>query len=132
MATGSEIIVTEGINAEQGGKVVFATDVIATIANLAATEIDGIVSMSGTMVQDLTGIINTKKGLTKGVKVDVEDDTTAVELNVVVKYGYKIHEICKKAQENVKNAIEMMTGLKVANVNITVQSIVFDKEGKKE
>ncbi len=132
MTAETEIVVSEGIDTAQGGKVVFATDVIATIANLAATEIEGIVSMSGTMVQDISGILSTKKGLTKGVKVDVEDDTTSVELNVVVKYGYKLNDVCKKAQENVKNAIEMMTGLKVASVNIAVQSIVFDKEGKKE
>lgn len=132
MTTETEIVVSEGIDTAQGGKVVFATDVIATIASLAATEIEGIVSMNGTMVQDISGMLSTKKGLTKGVKVEVEDDTTAVELNVVVKYGYKLNEVCKKAQENVKSAIEMMTGLTVTSVNIAVQSIVFDKENKKD
>lgn len=132
MATENEIVVSNGIDTTEGGKVVFATDVIATIANLAATEIDGVVSMSGSMVEDISGILSSKKGLTKGVKVEIEDDTTAVELSVVVKYGYKLQEVCKKAQDNVKNAIEMMTGLKVKSVNISVQSIVFEKETNKE
>ncbi|MBQ2661436.1 MAG: Asp23/Gls24 family envelope stress response protein [Clostridia bacterium] len=132
MATENEIVVSNGIDTTEGGKVVFATDVIATIANLAATEIDGVVSMSGSMVEDISGILSSKKGLTKGVKVEIEDDTTAVDLSVVVKYGYKLQEVCKKAQDNVKNAIEMMTGLKVKSVNISVQSIVFEKETNKE
>ncbi|MBQ9832544.1 MAG: Asp23/Gls24 family envelope stress response protein, partial [Clostridia bacterium] len=86
------------------------------------------VGMSGSVVQDISGMLSSKKGLTKGVKVEVNEDTAAVDLNIVVKYGYKIHELCRKAQENVKSAIEMMTGLKVTVVNIAVQSIVFEKE----
>ena len=113
-----------------GGKIIFATDVIATIAGLAATEVDGVDSLSGTVVEGITGMLG-KKNLTKGIKVEVKEDEVALDMSLSVKYGTKIHEVCYKVQQGVKNAIETMTGLRVVMVNVTVQSVTFDKgEGK--
>ncbi len=116
---------------KEGGKVIFANDVIATIANLAATEVEGIVGLTGGVMEELTGKLG-KKSYTKGVKVEVNDEVAVVEMTVSVKYGSKIQAVCKQVQTNVKNSIETMTGLTVAQVNIFVQSIAFDKPQKAE
>jgi len=115
--------------ASSGGKVVFAEDVIATIAFLAANEIEGVEGMSGTAIEGLTEKLG-RKSYTKGIKVEVGNEECAVDLAVIVKYGFRIQDVCKKVQEAIKSAIETMTGLKVVEVNITVQSVVLEKEKK--
>ena len=117
--TAENEIVTECMQNE-GGKIIFAPDVVATIAGLAAADIKGITSMSGNVVEGFTEMFG-KKNLTKA------EDIVCVDLNVVVEYGYRIHEVCAKVQSEVKNAIETMTGLRVAQVNVAVQSISFAK-----
>ncbi|MEG1547801.1 MAG: Asp23/Gls24 family envelope stress response protein [Clostridia bacterium] len=118
-----------------GGKIIFAPDVIATIASLAATEVDGVDSMSGNVVEGLTGMLG-KKSYTKGVKVDVVDEKATVDISITAKYGFKIHEVCMQIQQSVKSAIETMTGLNVVTVNVAVQAVTFEKaeikEAKKE
>ena len=111
------------------GKVVFAEDVIATIAFLAANEIEGIEGTSGTALEGLTEKLG-RKSYTKGIKIEVGSEECAVDLVVIVKYGYRIQDVCKKVQEAIKTAIETMTGLKVVEVNIMVQSVVLEKEKK--
>ena len=110
----------------EGGKVMFATDVIATIANLATVEVDGVAGMSGGVMEEITGKLG-KKSYTKGIKVEVNDEITTIDMSIVVKYGHRIQDVCKNIQKSVKNAIETMTGLRVAAVNIAVQSIIFEK-----
>lgn len=115
-----------------GGKIIFATDVIATIAGLAATEVEGVDSLSGTVVEGITGMLASKKNFTKGIKVDVKEEDVVLDMSVAVKYGTKIHEVCRKVQQNVKNAVETMTGLRVMTVNVAVQSVTFEKAEKAE
>lgn len=116
----------------EGGKIVFAPDVIATIASLATAEVEGVESMGGGVVEGIAGMLN-KKSLTKGVKVEVGETEATVDMSVVIRFGLKIHEVCLNIQKSVKNAIETMTGLRVLQVNIAVQAISFDKpEVKKE
>ncbi|MBQ1821274.1 MAG: Asp23/Gls24 family envelope stress response protein [Clostridia bacterium] len=112
---------------ENGGKVVFAEDVVATIATLAAAEVEGVYGMSGTAFEGLGEKLG-KKNYTKGIKVEVGTIECAVDMSIIVRYGFKIQEVCRNVQIAVKNAIETMTGLKVVQVNITVNSIVFAKE----
>ncbi len=128
MATENEI--SRELCEVQGGKITFAPDVIATIASLAAAEIEGVDGMAGGVVEGLTGMLSNKKSMTKGVKVDVSEDEVSVEISVIVRYGFKLHEVCANIQKSIKNAIETMTGLKVVMVNVAVQSITFEK-GKK-
>lgn len=109
------------------GSVSFANDVIATIAGLAATEIDGVAGMTGNMMADISEILG-RKNLTKGVKVEVGKEEAAIDLYVLVYYGRSIIDVCNKVQENVKKAIETMTGLRVVEVNVFVQGIQFEKE----
>ncbi|MBQ7092518.1 MAG: Asp23/Gls24 family envelope stress response protein [Clostridia bacterium] len=115
----------------QGGKITFAPDVIATIASLAANEVEGVEGMSGTVVEGLTGMLN-KKNITKGIKVDINENVAVIDINVILKYGYKIHEVSVALQKSIKTTIENMTGLNVASVNVFVQSIAFDKPEKTE
>ncbi len=119
--TGAEVAVKE----TEGGRVVFADDVVATIAALAVAEVEGVASMSGGMVEGITEMLG-KKSLTKGVKVEVGQEEAAVDISVSIKYGYKIKEVCEKIQLAVKNAVETMTGLKVIEINVFVQSVAFD------
>lgn len=111
---------------ENGGKIVFAEDVVATIATLAAAEVEGVYGMSGSAFEGLGEKLG-KKNYTKGIKVEVGSVECAVDMSIIVRYGFKIQEVCRNVQTAVKNAIETMTGLKVVQVNISVNSIVFAK-----
>lgn len=112
---------------ENSGKIVFAEDVVATIATLAAAEVDGVYGMSGTAFEGIGEKLG-KKNYTKGIKVEVGSVECAVDMSIIVRYGFRIQEVCHNVQIAVKNAIETMTGLKVVQVNIAVNSIVFAKE----
>lgn len=111
--------------AMDNGTVTFANDVLAVIAGLAASEVEGVAGMSGG-----GGIAEmfSKKNLGKGVKITVNEKTASIDVTLIATYGFKIHEVCATVQQNVKKAIENMTGLNVACVNVHVQGIVFDKK----
>ena len=107
------------------GKVIFADEVVATIAGLAAVEVQGVASMSSGIVEKFG-----KKSPSRGVKVEVGEKETAIDLYVIVEYGVRIPEVAWNIQENVKKAVETMTGLNVVEVNIYIQGINFPKENK--
>ena len=116
------------INSEENdGKIVFAEDVVAPIATLAAAEVDGVYGMSGSAFEGIGEKLG-KKNYTKGIKVEVGSVECAVDMSIIVRYGFRIQEVCRNVQIAVKNAIETMTGLKTVQVNIAVNSIVFAKE----
>ncbi|MBR4434634.1 MAG: Asp23/Gls24 family envelope stress response protein [Clostridia bacterium] len=116
------------IQVNENGKVVFAPDVVATIANLAATEVKGVTGLGGGFADSITGILGGKKSYTKGVRVEVGSEEVAVDLSINVKYGSKIQDVSSEVQIEVKKAIEMMTGLRVVEVNVFVQSVTFEDE----
>jgi uncharacterized alkaline shock family protein YloU len=109
-----------------GGRIVFADDVVATIAALAVADVEGVSALSGGMVEGITEMLG-KKNVTKGIKVEVGTEEAAVDISVSIKYGFKIKEVCENIQLAVKNAIETMTGLKVIEINVFVQSVTFDQ-----
>ena len=113
------------------GTIRIADEVVSIIAGLAATEIDGIAGMSGGLVGGIAEMLG-KKNFAKGVKVEVGEKEAAVDLYIIVKYGVRIPDIALAVQENVKRAIESMTGLSVVEVNIHVQGVGFPEEEKKE
>lgn len=110
------------------GEVQIADEVVAIIAGLAATEVEGVGSMAGNITNELVGKLG-MKNLSKGVKVDVLENVVCVNLNLNLEYGYSIPETCKKVQEKVKTAIENMTGLEVSDVNISIAGVALE-EGK--
>ena len=109
------------------GEVKIADEVVAIIAALAATEVDGVASMAGNITNEVIGKLGIKN-LTKGVKVDVLEGVVTVSLALNLKYDYSIMEVTKKVQEKVKNAVENMTGLEVADVNIKVAGVEMEKQ----
>ena len=115
------------LNNEEFGTVKIANDVVAMIAGLAATEVDGVGAMVGNITNELMGKVGMKKQ-TKGVKVDILDGNVSVELAVTMEYGFNIPTTCNKVQEKVKNAIETMTGFKVSDVNSRIVGIKMASE----
>lgn len=109
-------------NSDEFGTVKIANDVVAMIAGLATTEVDGVSDMVGNITNELMGKVGIKKQ-TKGVRVDIIDRIVSVDLAVTLEYGYNIPATCSKLQEKVKSAIETMTGLEVADVNIRIVAI---------
>ncbi|WP_132769437.1 Asp23/Gls24 family envelope stress response protein [Tepidibacillus fermentans] len=109
------------------GKIKIESDVVAMIAGLAATDTEGVASMSGGITEGLAKRVS-GKNVTKGVRVEVGETETAIDIRVVIKYGYKIHEVARKLQQNVKEAVESMTGLHVVEVNIHVEGVELQKE----
>lgn len=108
------------------GTVQIADEVVAIIAGLAATEVQGVASMAGNITNELVGKLG-MKNLSKGVKVDVLENIVCVDLSLNLSYGYSIPETCKKVQERVKAAIENMTGLQVSDVNISISSVELEE-----
>lgn len=109
-------------NGEEFGTVKIANDVVAMIAGLAATEINGVSAIVGHSANELMSKVGMKRQI-KGVKVDIIEKTVSVEIAVYLDYGFNIPTTCKKVQEKVKNAVETMTGLEVADVNIRIVGI---------
>lgn len=103
-----------------------ADDVVAIIAGLAATEVEGVAAMAGNVSNELMSRVGMKK-LSKGVKVDVLDKHVTVDLAIMMEYGYNIPATCQKVQMKVKTAIENMTGLQVTDVNIRIAGVNMQK-----
>ncbi len=112
------------------GATKIADEVVSIIAGLAAMEVKGIAGMSGGVVGGIAEMLG-RKNLTKGVKVQVGEKEAAVDLYIIVEYGIRIPDIALEIQNNVKEAIERMTGLKVVEVNVHVQGVVFPQEEAK-
>ena len=104
------------------GEVRIADEVVAIIAGLAATEVDGVDSMAGNITNELVGRLG-MKNLSKGVKVDVTEEHVSVDLSLNIKYGYNIPDVSEKVQDKVKSAIENMTGLTVLDVDIRIAGV---------
>ena len=109
-------------NDSSKGEVKIADEVVAIIAGLAATEVDGVDSMAGNITNELVGKLG-MKNLSKGVKVEVTEEHVSVNMSLNLKYGYSIPQVCETVQEKVKNAIENMTGLTVLDVNIKIAGV---------
>ncbi len=110
----------------QMGTVKIADDVVAMIASLAASEVDGVSAMVGTITNELMSRVG-MRNLTKGVKVEVIGKAVRADIAVMLEYGYNIPATCQKVQEKVKAAIENMTGLEVSDVNIRIAGVNMQK-----
>ncbi len=111
------------LKADAMGEVQVADEVITIIAGLAATEVEGVTSMYGNITKDLVSRLG-MKNLSKGVRITMdEENKVTVDLALNIAYGYTIPEVSAKVQEKVKSAIENMTGLAVAGVNIRIAEV---------
>ncbi len=110
----------------QIGEVKIADDVVATIAGLATTEVEGVASMQGNLTNEIVGKLGVKN-LSKGVKIELMRGKVHAELSVIMRYGYSIPKTCNAIQDRVKTAIENMTGLDVESVHIRIVGVETEK-----
>jgi len=110
------------------GKIRIAPQVIEMIAKQSTLEIEGVVDLSGSFAGEIKEFLGRNKHTVKGIKVEVGEAETSVDVSVVIKYGYNITEIAEKIQENVKTSIENMTGLNVVKVNVHINGIEFEEK----
>ena len=125
-----EVFVLEDIlnnENDEYGSVKISNDVVAIIAGVAATEVDGVAGMSGGITGGITEMLG-MKNLSKGVKVEVGEEETAIDIFIIVEYGTKIGEVGIKVQKNVKDTVETMTGVNVIEVNVNIQGVNLLKE----
>jgi uncharacterized alkaline shock family protein YloU len=118
------ILMSEDI---QNGLIRISDDVVSTIAGLAALETPGIAAMSGGISEGLAKRLS-GKNVQRGVSVEVGQVEAAIDLRVIVNYGSRIQVVCRELQENVREAVENMTGLTVVEVNVKVEGVAFREE----
>jgi len=109
-----------------------ANEVIAVIAGKAVSEVPGVASMAGGLAGGITEVLSGKKNLAKAIKVESDGAETQIDVNIVVEYGSRIPDVAFEIQNRVKKAVESMTGLKVAEVNIHVQGVKTESETEVE
>lgn len=111
---------------KNGGEVLIANDVIATIACVATTEVEGVAAMSGNITNEIIGKLGVKNA-SKGARIDLENGEVRADLSITMKYGYSIPKVCAQVQERVAAAIRNMTGLEVVKVNLHVVGVNIQK-----
>ncbi len=114
------------IKEDKLGEVKIADEVVAIIAGLASTEVEGVSSMAGNITNELVSKLG-MKNLSKGIRVKVSEGVVRVDVALNIAYGYAIMDVSLKVQERVKAAIENMTGLEVSGVNVRIASVVMGK-----
>ena len=108
-------------NTENGIEI--SNDVIAVIAGVAVSEVQGVASMSGGFAGGITEVLSGKKNMAKGIKVDKTENTAKIDVNIIVEYGSRIPDVAFEIQNRVKKSVESMTGFKVEEVNVNVQGV---------
>ncbi len=107
---------------QENGTLLIADEVIASIAGIAATEVEGVVRLNGNITNEIVSKIGMNV-LSKGVRIAIEDTKVKIEMNCELKYGCAIPEVSKAVQERVKQSVENMTGLEVVRVNVYVAAV---------
>ena len=115
-----EVIDLEEVDSNE---IKISDDVVATIAGMAVSEVQGVAGMAGGFAGGITEVFSGKKSLTKGIKADVGEKETKIDVNIIVEYGTRIPDVAFEIQSKVKKAVESMTGLTVTAVNVHVQGV---------
>ena len=118
-----ENIQDENKKAETENGIEISNDVIAVIAGVAVSEVQGVASMSGGFAGGITEVLSGKKNMAKGIKVDKTENTAKIDVNIIVEYGSRIPDVAFEIQNRVKKSVESMTGFKVEEVNVHVQGV---------
>ena len=117
-------------NGSDGIKI--ASDVIAVISGVAVSEVKGVFAMAGGFAGGITEVLKGKKNLSKGIKVETENNKAKIDVNIIVEYGARIPDVAFEIQNRVKKSVEEMTGLKVEEVNVHVQGVNTQKLTEEE
>ena len=112
---------------DQTEKIEISNDVIAVIAGVAVSEVQGVAGMSGGFAGGISEVLSGKKNLAKGIKVDKNENKVKIDVNIIVNYGVRIPDVAFDIQNKVKQSVETMTGLKVNEVNVHVQGVNIEK-----
>ena len=120
------------ITSSDNSGIKISNDVVASIAGVAVSEVPGVYSMAGGIAGGISEVFSGKKNLAKGIKVEVGEKDTKIDVNIIVEYGVRIPDVAFEIQGRVKKAVETMTGLKVSAVNIHVQGIKTNVTENKE
>ena len=115
-----EITIPEGSDANE---IKISDDVVAVIAGVAVSEVPGVAEMAGGFAGGITEVLSGKKDMAKGIKVEVGEKDTKIDVNIIVEYGVRIPDVAFEIQNKVKKAVESMTGLTVVEVNVHVQGV---------
>ena len=124
--------VKEEVTVETENSIRIADDVVAVIAGVAVSEVQGVAGMSGGFAGGISEVLSGKKNLAKGIKVEVGEKETKIDVNIIVEYGTRIPDVAFEIQNRVKKAVEAMTGLKVLEVNVHVQGVSTVNEKQEE
>jgi len=119
--------VTGGTENQESG-IRIADDVVAVIAGIAVSEVKGVSGMSGGFAGGISEVFSGKKNMAKGIKVEMDDKETKIDVNIIVEYGTRIPDVAFEIQNRVKKSVETMTGLRVVSVNVHVQGVKTDVE----
>ncbi len=122
---GEVVELDEEIKTENEG-IQISSDVVAVIAGVAVSEVQGVSGMSGGFAGGITEVLSGKKNLAKGIKVEINEGTARIDVNIIVEYGSRIPDVAFEIQNRVKKSVENMTGLKVEEVNVHVQGVNTD------
>ena len=122
----AELNKTFQIKSDETGDIRVSEEVVAIIAGLAATEVEGVSSMAGNITNEIVSKLG-MKNLSKGIFVEVMDGEIKVDVALNIAYGYAIPDISAKVQERVKSSVENMTGLTVAVVNVRIASVDMEE-----
>ncbi|MEV3987377.1 Asp23/Gls24 family envelope stress response protein [Streptomyces sp. NPDC049837] len=121
---------------EPRGRTTIADGVVAKVAGMAAREVDGVHALGGGLARTMGAVRDRvpggRPGVTRGVKVEVGERQTAIDLELVVEYGVPIADLAGDVRENVIQAVERMTGLEVVEVNIAVDDVHLPEEEDEE
>ena len=118
----------EEINVTTDSSVVISEEVVSVIAGVAVSEVSGVVDTAGGFAGGISEVLSGKKKLSKGIKVEVGEKQTKIDVNIIVEYGTRIPDIAFEIQNKVKNAVKEMTGLDVVAVNVHVQGVKTSAE----
>ena len=129
-----EIVELENEIKTENEGIKISDDVVAVIAGVAVSEVQGVADMAGGFAGGISEVFSGKKNMAKGIKVDVTENTAKIDVNIIVEYGSRIPDVAFEIQNRVKKAVENMTGLKVEEVNVHVQGVNTEtsKEEKTE
>lgn len=123
-----EVQVNEvSVETEGNNGIRISDDVVSVIAGVAVSEVPGVAGMAGGFAGGISEVLSGKKNLSKGIKVEVGEKETKIDVNIIVEYGTRIPDVAFEIQNRVKKAVETMTGLKVLEVNVHVQGVSTDK-----
>ena len=117
---------------ENNNQIKIADDVVAVIAGVAVSEVPGVYGMAGRFAGGITEVLSGKKNLAKGIKVEINEKETKIDVNIIVEYGVRIPDVAFEIQNRVKKAVEQMTGLNVVEVNVHVQGVNTDSKETQE